>query len=283
MDKMEKGFSEFMRGTIDYYLKLIKLFLTSLKAYWYFLLFGLVGVGFIWLGQAKKQVTGYAGTAIYSYNYLDKPFFSILFNQLKSDVENQDIQALTSKLKVNKEVANEIIRLNAVNHNGTQIGVGEGDTEGPIYLNIVLKNRDHSKEIENSVTAYLNNHFFVKDKVADFFEKTSTKIEFINKELQLLDSMKAKAVVLNSNENSDKVNVSELFELSNTKYLEKEELVKTIKKKEAIELFSGFSLTKEGTAKEMKKKILFSIFILGFFSFMGFVVYWYKNPDSFEE
>ena len=283
MDKNEKGFSEFMRGTIDYYIKIIKLLFASLKAYWYLLVLGLLGVAYIWLGQNKNQVVGYEGTAIYSYNYLDKPFFSILFNQLQSDVTNVDIQALTSKLKVKEEVASDIVQLDALNHNGTKIGVGKDDVDGPMYLKVVFKSKDHSKTIEDSMTSYLNNHFFVKEKVTEFFDKTTMKIKFIDRELQMLDSLKTMAFENNSKENAEKVNISELFALSNTKYLEKEELVKMIKKNKAVDLFSGFSLAKRSVAKGLKKKLVFSVLILGFFSFLAFVIYWYKNPKSFEE
>ena len=84
MDRNGKGFSTFMRESIAYYLKLIKLFFVSLRKMWYLPVIGLVLVAYIWLFAFKSGDGGFEGRAIYPYNYLDKQFYSILFDELTS-------------------------------------------------------------------------------------------------------------------------------------------------------------------------------------------------------
>lgn len=282
MDRNEKGFSTFMRESIAYYLKLIKLFFVSLKKMWYLPVIGLVLVAYIWLFAFKSSDGGFEGRAIYPYNYLDKQFYSILFDELEQDVNAKDYKTVSKKLKIESNVAEEILSLNAENSNGTSLSQNP-DIEGPIFLSVVFRTKTSSDKVAQSILAYLNNHDYVKEKVSDFLDNTTQKIDFLDKELEMLNSLKKNPSAMELSENSAGNNIAELFELSNTKFKEKEDLEKMLKKKKAVELFSGFSLKKVNSKSSFKKRTIYSIVVLGFMSFLSFLIFWYKNPASFEE
>ena len=282
MDKKEKGFSAFMRASIAYYLKLIKLFFVSLKKMWYLPLLGLLLVAYIWFVAFKSNLNGFEGRAIYPYNYLDKQFYVMLFDELEQEVESKDYETIAKKLNLNQNVVQDIITLKAENYNGTSFGQKE-EVEGTIFLYTNLKSKTHSDKIAQSILTYLNNHKYVTEKVSEFLELTSKKIEFLDKEIEMLNSLKKNQNSFETSEASGGTNMAQLFEISNEKFQEREDLVKILKNKKAVELFAGFKLKPISSKKGYKKKTLYSLFVLGFMSFLAFFIFWYKNPTSFEE
>lgn len=283
MENKTKEFGQFVRETIDFYIKCYAFLIKASKKYWYIILLAVLAVGAVWAkGYVQKEST-FKGNLVYTYNYMDKVMYGNLISQLHTDIENNNFKELAKTLGIPLELAQGLVSLKAYNANNEEIKPSLEDVPGPIYVEVILKENLVASDLEKALTEYINTFPYVLTTITEFRAETESKIAFLDRELKLLDSLRRKGSNSGDKEEESSLDLMDYMELSEKKFTEKAALENTLSKVKAVEVFTPLKISSVQVHSSKKSKLLLSILILGIGFFISSFIYWYKNPNAFEE
>lgn len=221
--------------------------LKSLKTFFlWFVLCCLLGIGISYLIY-KVKPRYYESEMIVYNNELAKKDYNEIIKNLNNLLFTQSYQDLSTLLKISPDKVNKIENFQAlsiINENldkDTSTKVGQ-----PFKIVIKFKKETNVDSLQYSIIEYLNNNPYLT-KIREGQTKILTdKIEFINSQLQKLDSLQRiyNRVVLNNKMPStfynNAMNPAELYNQSINLANEKETILKWLNNKsEAIMLIDG--------------------------------------------
>ena len=279
MDNNIENFSlnTFLQKTIALYATIIPFVFNSIKKYWYLPIILSLFISAAFFIKIKNVQTVYSASSSYTYVYLNKKVYGDLLLDIELLVNNSDFVAIATKLHISEADAVSIVSFKAVNIVGSPLYEDFSELHVPFYINVVTTDKQSFSKIEAGILKYLINDHFVFNYIKDKQSFNTERLQFIQKEIVIIDTLISKIDI----KNIDKL--EGLFNISRKKLNEKIAILKEIDNKKALKLLKPFTATQQ-TKSSIIKSVAYKYFALFFILSILFTTYinWYKNiKDDF--
>lgn len=249
----------------------------SLKTYWYIPL--VIFLLFAFLCNKKSQTTHvfYTAKASFNYNYLHKKIYGEQIVDLQDLILHNKTKELASLLNISQDAIEQLTSIKAVNIYGKPLHEDLTDVKLPFYLELKLRDETHLSDYENGVLHYFNTNSFTAEKVAAIQQEQKKKLNLIDKEISLLDTLlfskTSKYEWLKSGEDLEKV-----LSLLETKQSEKMYLNSVLIKNKAVDLIKPFYAIPVSKSHQLTQWFLtYAILSLGLAICIPVLLFWLRS------
>lgn len=174
----------------SFYLELVLFFIGALKKYWYILLTGIVLGGGLAYYKFKNVKPYFEGRASLTFSGFNKKMFGEMADKLRGLSSSRSYKTLSEKLNIQETDAKKIIDIEALNIAGSPLSDDITESKQSFYIQVKLRDRQIADTLLVCVENYFNNNPQVKNQMVNNLSKMKERLNFINEQMQKLDSLK---------------------------------------------------------------------------------------------